>query len=248
MNLLLLSAIITLAYAAQTAAGFGATVLAVTIGSFFMPIEALVPLLVPLSLAQTLWIGWRHRQQVDTDYLLRRILPLMGVGMLIGFTALSGLGGSTLKLAFAVMILVLSARELIAMSRGTHAGAGSAVAEIAALLGAGVVHGIFATGGPLLVYAASRRAMDKGTFRSTLIVVWLPLNAVLCAQLIAAGRLTAQQAPSVGILLLTLPLGVWLGERIHDRIDEGRFRRMVFSLLLVAALISMGGALISMGG
>ncbi len=163
--------------------------------------------------------------------------------MLVGFYALSDLGGSTLKLAFATMILVLSVRELVAMARGSTAGAGSAATEIAALLGAGVVHGIFATGGPLLVYAASRRAMDKGTFRSTLIVVWLPLNAVLCAQLIAAGRLTAQQAPDIGILLLTLPLGVWLGERIHDRIDEGRFRKMVFSLLLVAALISMGGAL-----
>ena len=42
--------------------------------------------------------------------------------------------------------------------------------------------------------------MDKGTFRSTLIVVWLPLNAVLCAQLIAAGRLTAQQAKLFGKL------------------------------------------------
>ena len=35
-----------------------------------------------------------------------------------------------------------------------------------------------------------------------------------------------------GLLLLTLPLGVWLGERIHDRIDEGRFRQLVFSLLV----------------
>ncbi|MFT5679221.1 MAG: putative membrane protein YfcA [Myxococcota bacterium] len=243
MSLLLLGAILILAYAVQTAAGFGATVLAVTIGSFFMPIEELVPLLVPLSLAQTLWIGWRHRKQVDTGYLLGRILPLMGAGMLVGFYALSDLGGSNLKLAFALMILVLSVQELVAMRRGTAAGAGSAVTEIVALLGAGVVHGIFATGGPLLVYAASRRAMDKGTFRSTLIVVWLPLNAVLCTQLIVAERLTTAQAPTVGLLLLTLPLGVWLGERIHDRVDETRFRKMVFTLLFVAALISLGGVL-----
>ncbi len=241
MNLLLLSAIITLAYAAQTAAGFGASVLALTIGSFFMPIESLVPLLVPLSLMQTLWIGWRHRRQVDTGYLLSRILPLMGAGMLVGFYGLSDLGGDRLKLAFAVMILLLSLRELHAMWRGVAGGAGSAVAEVAALLGAGVVHGIFATGGPLLVYAASRRELDKGAFRSTLIVVWLPLNAVLCAQLIAAGRLTPDDVPTLGILLLTLPVGVWLGERIHDRVDEARFRGMVFTLLLVAAVVMLAG-------
>ena len=243
MDLLLLSAIVALAYAAQTAAGFGATVLAVTLGSFLMPIQALVPLLVPLSLAQTLWIGWRHRQQVDTAYLFSRILPLMGAGMLIGFTVLSDLGSDALKLLFAVMILTLSLRELVAIWRKTAGGAGSTVAEVAALIGAGVVHGIYATGGPLLVYAASRRAMDKGTFRSTLIVVWLPLNAVLCTQLIVTGRLTTEQVPTVGLLLLTLPLGVWLGERIHDRIDEGRFRQLVFSLLLAAALIMLWGIL-----
>jgi len=236
MSILLLIVIVTLAYAAQTAAGFGATVLAVTVGSFFMPIPELVPLLVPLSLAQTLWVGFRHRKQVDYTYLLSRILPLMGVGMLVGFYSLSEMGGDMLKLAFALMILVLSVRELLAMRGGKHGGAGSAVSEIAALLGAGVVHGIYATGGPLLVYAASRRPMDKGTFRSTLIVVWLPLNAVLCLQLIIAGRLTATEAPTVGMLLLTLPLGVWLGERLHNRVDEGNFRRMVFSLLLFAGL------------
>ena len=243
MELLLLSVIVALAYAAQTAAGFGATVLAVTLGSFLMPIQDLVPLLVPLSLAQTLWIGWRHREQVDSSYLLSRILPLMGAGMLIGFTVLPGLGSASLKLCFAVMILVLSVRELLALRRGVAGGAGSTVAELAALIGAGVVHGIYATGGPLLVYAASRRTMDKGTFRSTLIVVWLPLNAVLCTQLIVTDRLTAAQAPTVGLLLLTLPLGVWLGERIHAGIDEQRFRQLVFSLLLVAALLMLWGIL-----
>lgn len=243
MGILILSVIVVLAYAAQTAAGFGATVLAVTLGSFLMPIESLVPLLVPLSLAQTLWIGWRHRQQVDTAYLFSRILPLMGIGMLIGFSMLSDLGSASLKLFFAVMILGLSVRELVAIQRGRAGGAGSAAAEVSALLCAGVIHGIFATGGPLLVYAASRRAMEKGTFRSTLIVVWLPLNAVLCAQLIATDRLTTAQAPTIGLLLLTLPLGVWLGERIHAGVDEERFRKMVFSLLLAAALIMLWGIL-----
>ena len=243
MELLLLSAIVALAYAAQTAAGFGATVLAVTLGSFFVPIQELVPLLVPLSLVQTLWIGWRHRDQVDSAYLFSRILPLMGSGMLLGFTVLPGLDSDHLKLFFALMILVLSVRELLALRRGISSGAGSTVAELTALIGAGVVHGIYATGGPLLVYAASRRTMDKSTFRSTLIVVWLPLNAVLCTQLIVTGRLTAAQAPTVGLLLLTLPLGVWLGERIHASIDELRFRVLVFSLLLAAALLMLWGIL-----
>ena len=230
MDLLILLLIIPLAYAVQTAAGFGATVLAVTAGSFFFPIAELVPLLVPLSVAQTLWIGVRHRSQVDWRYLLSRILPLMGVGMVVGFYTLSDLGNDTLKLAFAIMILVLAARELWGMRAG-GVGAASAYSELPALLGAGIVHGIYATGGPLLVYAASRRQMDKGTFRSTLIVVWLPLNTVLCGQLIAAGRLTTAQAPTVGLLLLALPLGVWLGEKVHDRVDEVRFKQLVFGLL-----------------
>ena len=246
MELLALIVVVTLAYAIQTAAGFGATVLSVTVGAFLMPIPELVPLLVPLSLAQTLWIGLRHRKQVNTTYLFSRILPLMGAGMLVGFSVLSGLENDTLKLAFAAMILLLSARELIATLRGRSGGASSPVTEVLALLSAGLVHGIYATGGPLLVYAASRRQMDKSTFRSTLIVVWFPLNVVLCAQLIAVGRLTTAQAPTIGILLLALPAGMWLGERIHNRIDEERFRLLIFGLLGAAGLAMMIPLLISL--
>ena len=49
----------------------------------------------------------------------------------------------------------------------------------AVLLGAGVVHGMFVSGGALLVVYAAATFRDKEVFRSTLAAVWVILNGLL---------------------------------------------------------------------
>jgi hypothetical protein len=46
-------------------------------------------------------------------------------------------------------------------------------------MGAGLVHGMYTTGGPLLVYALGREGLSKHVFRSTVTAVWLVFNVGL---------------------------------------------------------------------
>jgi hypothetical protein len=107
---------------------------------------------------------------------------------------------------------------------------------VAALLGAGVIQGIYASGGPMLVYAIGREGLTKKVFRSTLSMVWIVLNVFLLARFLLAGDYDREAALDILLLVPTVPLGILLGEWVHHRIDERRFRMAVLALLVAAAI------------
>jgi uncharacterized membrane protein YfcA len=179
----------------------------------------------------------RHRQHIAWRFLLTRVLPIMPVGLGAGiWLSLSGtVGGDLLKLGFGVMVVLLASLELakqILPQRSPMPMSGPA--HILTVAGAGVIHGIYATGGPLLVYAVGRSELAKSGFRSTLASVWLTLNTPLTITFRISGRLDATAGRRFVTLIPVLVLAVMLGEWGHRRIRERPFRIFVFSLLLLA--------------
>jgi uncharacterized membrane protein YfcA len=51
----------------------------------------------------------------------------------------------------------------------------------------GMVHGAFASGGPLVVLYASKTLTDKGSFRATLCLLWTTLNTLLLINYLRSG-------------------------------------------------------------
>ena len=101
---------------------------------------------------------------------------------------------------------------------------------------AGITHGLFASGGPLLVYALSGLALNKASFRITLIMVWLILDGMLMAAFWFDGRLLPA-LPLVAVYLPVIGIGVWVGEWLHHRVSEERFRVAIYGLLLITGIL-----------
>ena len=111
-----------------------------------------------------------------------------------------------------------------------------AVVSLVGVVGAGFVHGVFATGGPVLVWALGQQPLDKAAFRATLQVVWFTLNSVLMLTFLAEGRANASTLLGTATLLPTAGLGIAVGHWLHDRVDEVRFRTAVWGALTLASL------------
>jgi len=235
---LLFAAVVVAAYAVQTATGFGAMLVCVTFGAQLIGLEAVIRVMVPLSFLQTGYIVIRHHDGITWSLLLRRVLPLMALGMGFAFVLLTKVGGPWLGLAFGLMVLALSARDLHHIRLGSAAVEKpiSRPASSAALLGAGVIHGIYAAGGPMLVYAIGREGLSKKQFRSTLSMVWIVLNVVLVTRFVLAGDYDRNVAMDVLLLVPAVPVGIVLGEWVHRKVDERRFRMAVLALLIAAAI------------
>jgi uncharacterized membrane protein YfcA len=237
MPILILAAIVVLAQTVETATGFGSTILALSLGAQLYPVEKLVPPLVLIGIAQSGWLVARWHKSVDWRLLLSRILPICAIGLAAGRCLGGLLHGGTLKIILAAFVIVVSLAELVQLYRGRSGMPPmSAARGSALLLAGGFIHGIFATGGPAVVYYAGRNIRDKAVFRATLSALWLILNLLLLGTWLAGQGLETGSAAMAVCLLPSLIIGILLGEMLHGKVKENTFRGMVFSLLLVTGI------------
>lgn len=231
-----LSAFILLAYTLEAVTGFGSIVIALSLGALLLPIDQLLPVLVPLNIGMTGYLVWRHRAQIDRSLLLGTILPGMLAGTLLGYWLLPYLDAALLKRGFGLLILWFAGRELWRLRHAAALPLRPQWLTRAITFGAGISHGLFASGGPLLVYGLAGTPLNKARFRATLVTVWFTLNSLLTLAFLLDGRLQ----PALPQVLAYAPLllvGLWLGERLHRRFDERHFRLAIYVLLLVTGFL-----------
>lgn len=236
-----LALFILIAYTVEAVTGFGSIVIALSLGALLLPIPALLPVLVPLNILMSGYLAFRHRDAIHWPTLLQLILPLMAAGTLLGYLLRPWLGASILQGLFGMLIIWFAARELWRMARQQAVTAHPGWLTRTLMLGAGMTHGLFASGGPLLVYALTGGTLDKARFRATLIAVWFSLNTMLTVIFLLDGSLWAS-LPRVAAYAPLLVIGVIVGEWLHRHVDEVRFRQLVFAMLLVTgvALLAAG--------
>lgn len=225
------------AFAVETATGFGALIVALGVGTFIVPLAALLPVLVLLDTILCGYLAGRHRATIDLRWLVQRVVPWMTVGLALGLVVALRAPEALLRRLLGMLVLIVVARDLWTLTRAPALCAPlSSPLRRLALLGAGVMHGILATGGPLLVYVLGRSELDKSAFRSTLAAIWVPLDLLLVASYAATGRITTATLGTTLALLPGLLLAIALGEWVHRRLDERRFRTVVMAVLLGVSL------------
>lgn len=231
---------VALSFAVEATTGFGATVIALALGVHLFTLGELLPVFVPLGLLLSSWLALRGRAHVDRRLLLARILPWMGLGLAVGLAIFEHASQGLLRRAFGAFVVALAALELARMVRAQHdQPALPPPAATVALLGAGVMHGMFSTGGPLLVWALGRSLPSKRAFRATLACVWLVLGCALTASYAANDRLDGHTLRASAALVPVLGVALAAGEWAHHRLDERRFRVLVYALLLGAGASSV---------
>ncbi len=240
-----LMTIVFFAFVTETTVGFGSTILTVTLGAALVELNVLLPAFIPLNVLLSLWIIVKYRSELEHEYILRRILPPVAVGMAVGM-ALYRLGSpSALLLVFSGFVALMASYELMKEWRGTVSASSLSGWQSLLLLGAGgVVHGIFGSGGPLIVYVASKQLVDKAKFRATLAALWLILNVALLINFQFVGDLTIESFKITLLLLPMLILGILVGDRAHHILPQRLFRVAVWGLLLLASSILIARSLL----
>ncbi|MBL9015927.1 MAG: sulfite exporter TauE/SafE family protein [Myxococcales bacterium] len=221
-----------LAFTTEGAIGFGGTVIAACLGAQLLPLDVLLPAFVPLNLAMSAWLVTSGRDAIAWRVLLKTIALPVAIGAAIGLALFHVPAKQALAAVFGGFVALLAVLQLVRPAAGSLHRAW----RTGFLAAGGVAHGLFGTGGPMIVYVTRRELADKRAFRATLAVLWLVLNVALLVNFLALGlyhRDTAELAGLIGIALLP---GLWIGERLHRRLNPAHFERVVWVLLLVAGL------------
>ena len=232
MTLALIALIALIAFGTEGAIGFGGTVIAACLGAQLIPLDELLPAFVPLNLAMSAWLLTTGRDAIAWRVLLRTIAVPVAIGAAIGLALFHVPAKTLLAAIFGGFVALLASVQLVRPAAGPL----PLIWQRMFLVAGGVAHGLFGTGGPMIVYVTRRELPDKRAFRATLAVLWFVLNVALLVNYLSLGlynRHTAELGGAVGLALLP---GLWLGQRLHDALDGARFERVVWTLLLVAGL------------
>jgi uncharacterized membrane protein YfcA len=233
---LLLAGIVFFSYTTQAITGFGSTVVALALGAQIYSIPELLPVLVALNIPLCLYFVLRHRDKIQKALLMREILPWMSVGVAGGALLLITLPVPALKPGLGILIVFFSLREGLRLLLKRDAAAMEPAMFRLWTTAAGVTHGLYASGGPLLVYAVSRKNLDTSAFRATMMSVWLFFNFFLLALYFYDGKWTAQTERAVMFLLPLIPAGIYAGEILHHRIPVRGFWILVQLVLFVSGV------------
>ncbi len=238
-NVAFLAAVVLAAFIVESAAGFGATVVTVTLGAQLLPLDAVLAAFLPVNVLLSLTLVTRNARAIDRPVLARQILPWMAIGTAVGIAFARFRGAGWIKFVFAAFVILLSVFELAMLRKKKSEKPTPLAPPVAAiaLSTAGVVHGLFACGGPLVVYVVSRRLDEKSAFRATLSALWLIMNVVLVATMARDGTIGRETLLTSAALVPPLLLGLLIGDRLHHALDERTFRISVFVLLFVAASV-----------
>jgi hypothetical protein len=237
-ELALVVAIVTMAFTSETALGFGATIITLAFGTFFLPLDTLLAAFVPLNVFLSVVLVARTSRHAAVTFLLRSVLPWLILGLPVGMLGARLVREELLKCVFGAFVVALAALEIARAGREAPAVREPTWSDRGLLAAGGVIHGAFATGGPMVVFVLGRTlASDKATFRATLSLLWLVLNTILLVSFVAEGRLSRDTLPLTGSFVVALLLGFGLGEVLFRRVSAVRFRSAVFAMLAVAGLL-----------
>jgi len=232
-GLLVIIGVIALsAFATEGAIGFGGTVLAASIGAQVAPLELLLPAFVPLNFLMSSWLLGRGFSVVAWRLLAVEVAPAVAVGTAIGLALFHLPAKELFALAFGVFVVGLAVLQL---ARPANKPLARPLQWLLLGLG-GVAHGLFGTGGPMIVYVVRRRLPDKLAFRSTLAVLWMVLNVALLINYASAHLYGHTTFKTLGVIALAIVPGLYIGDRLHHKLDAARFERIVWIVLLAAGL------------
>lgn len=216
----------------QAVTGFAGTMLAMPASMLLIGVEQAKAILNVLGLLSCLWLSIQNYRNINRKEFIK-ITCLMLIGMLAGLAVFQLLPLAFLLRAYAVLILAIALKKLFIKKEIKV----PKTCMTFVVLAAGVIHGMFVSGGSLLVIYAVTVLKDKSEFRATLSPVWVLLNGYLMVTHILSGYFTPHVTWLTLFCVAPLALSMLIGNKIHDKINQEMFLKLTYVLLLISGLL-----------
>ena len=227
--------IVFLSNVIQCITGFAGTVLAMPFSVMLVGYETAKPILNILGIAASIGVLAAERKSVNKKELLK-IIAVMFVGIIAGMYIVSFFTGnpSVLYKILGAIVIIFALVNGIKFLMKKESRELNGVFSCLILIAAGVVHGMFVCGGPLLVTYASMRLKDTKEFRATLSAVWIVLNTVILFGDVRGGYFDGEVLTLTAVSLVVLIGAVLLGNLISKKLSKNVFLSLTYILMLIS--------------
>ena len=213
----------------QAITGFAGTVLAMPFSILLVGQDFARPILNVVALLVCVVVMVTHHKNIEWKTFLYIIIPTL-IGM-VGGIFLREFVTSRYFLKFYGLIICLVSTLFFFKPNPPKL---PRWLEIMALLGAGVMHGMFVSGGPLVILAVKSKINDKEKFRSTLVVVWVILNSILLGEDLIMMNWTLDMLWVLLIAIPTIALSLLIGKLLFKKFNNDAFMKFTCILLFIS--------------
>lgn len=237
-HMLLFFVVILSANVIQGITGFAGTVLAMPPSLMLVGYPVAKPVLNVLGLLSGVYVFSGNHRYVNWRE-LKKIVLIMAAGIVGGIFIKSLFEGKEqiLYKLLGIFVIFLAAQGLYSCFRKTEQTFKPA-SEISVFLlpAAGVVHGIFVSGGSLLIGYLTKRIQDKVSFRATISTVWVFLNSLILFDDIRAGMWNLELLKIQMISIPFLLAGMFIGGKLYAKMSQQLFMKITYVLLLISGV------------
>ena len=156
----------------------------------------------------------------------------MLIGIVVGIYLFSVLPSGVLMKIYGALIICVAIRGLAVKKEMKISDGGL----IGVLFLAGVIHGMFLSGGALLVIYAVNALKEKSVIRATLAPVWIILNTLMLIQGGISGQVTGKMMGLTGVCVIPVFAAIIIGNALHKRIRQEVFVKLTYVLLVVSGI------------
>ena len=202
------------------------------------PVAAAVmlPILIVIDIANV--VRYRRHWRVA---LVVPLVPGTVAGLAIGAASVGFVSADAIRLAVGVFALILSALYFLGLNTAERPA--SRIGAFAYGAASGFAGFLAHAGGPPIKGYLLRLKLEKSDFLGANSLYFFAMNLAKAPAYLALGQLSAETLTTSLALAPAAPIGVWLGFRLHGRVDQKRFMTIAFgALALVGAKLCWDGA------
>ena len=230
-KLLLFYLVVFLSNIVQCITGFAGTVLAMPFSLMLVGYATAKPILNILGIAASIGVVLGHYKDIDKSEFFK-IVVVMSIGIVGGMFISPHITANPdwIEKILGAVVIVFALYNAYLFFKKKEREPNKVLSYIL-LIGAGLIHGLFVCGGPLLVTYASTKIKDTRQFRATISAVWIVLNSIIMVIDIKDGYLTPQIIPNLTVCMVLLFVALIVGEKLARKLSKNAF--MILSYILM---------------
>lgn len=240
MKEILFYLVILLANIIQGITGFAGTILAMPFSIMLVGYDTAKPILNVLGILSGIYVFIGNKKYVNWKE-FAKIVAVMSVGIIAGIFLKGYIPGEkTLFMILGALVIFLAVEGLIKFviaqkKKDKQTREVSKLSNVLLIL-AGLVHGVFVCGGPILIGYLSKRIEDKRTFRATISTVWIFLNSMILVSDIYIGMWNLEVARQQLISIPFLFAGMFIGSKLYKIMSQKAFLILTYVLLFISGI------------
>lgn len=158
------------------------------------------------------------------------ILAFMIAGVVGGMWMFSHLPLQYLMLGYGIIVVLIGLKNLLLPAKKEM----PKPLRFLALIAAGLMQGLFTSGGPFLALYSTSAIKDKKVFRATVTTVWSVINTYMVISMYRDGMYTPYSWKLIVFSIIPVLGAIYVGKILNNKMKQQTFLKLVYCLLILS--------------